>query len=375
MPDPADADTLARRVAGFGLPGADDRPWSIPDDVWPSLLASLAAQRITGLAVAGAEAEWLLLSDPQAEELLSRHRDTMLWALTVERKLLALAAEFRAAGIGLVVLKGPAVAHRFYPDPSWRGFGDLDVLVRTRDWRAACALLEDLALHRALPEPRSGFDERFGKAAEYRGSDGCEVDLHRTHDVGPFGLWIDPDELFERTTEFRLGGVSLRRLEDTVAFLHACVHASLGWWPPLLTPVRDVAQIATRGEVDWAAAADLARGWRLAVVVRHALETVEELLGTEVPEAARGLLALRPGRREARLLEAYTTDRRRRGAVDLATLRAIRGPRAKAAFIRDLLVPGRVFLAARSAGRPPSYVRRWLVPLRWVLERPKNGQG
>lgn len=61
MPDPADADTLARLVAGFGLRGSDHRPWWVPDDVWPSLLAGLAAQRITGLAVAGAKAEWPIL--------------------------------------------------------------------------------------------------------------------------------------------------------------------------------------------------------------------------------------------------------------------------------------------------------------------------
>jgi len=369
MPDPAHADTLARRVAGFGLPGSDHRPWSVPDDVWPSLLAGLAAQRITGLAVAGAEAGWLVMSDPQAEELLSRHRDAMLWALTLERRLLGLAAEFRAAGIDHVVLKGPAVAHSFYPDPSWRGFGDLDLLVKTADWRAACRLLEDLGFRRELPEPRPGFDERFGKAATHRGGDGCEIDLHRTLVLGPFGLWIDPDELFERTVEFRLGGESLRRLEDTVAFLHACVHASLGWWPPLLTPVRDVAQVANRGAVDWTDAADLAGRWRLGVVVRHALKLASEQLGVEIPDPAQAIVATRPRRRETRLLEAYASDRRRRGGTALSTLHAIPGLRGKAAYIWQLVFPAREFLVARTGSGSPSYARRWKVALRWLTWR------
>lgn len=366
MPDPAVADTLARRVAGFGLPGSDQRPWSVHDDVWPSLLAGLAAERITGLAVAGAEAEWLLLSDPQAEGLLSRHRDTMLWALTVERKLLALAAEFRAAGIDYVVLKGPAVAHGFYPDPSWRGFGDLDLLVRTADWRAACRLLEDLGFRRELPEPRPGFDERFGKAATHRGGDGCEIDLHRTLVLGPFGLWIDPDVLFDRTTAFTLGGMRFRRLDPTAAFLHACVHASLGWNPPLLTPVRDVAQLATNGGVEWEELEDLASRWRLGVVVHHALSTASEQLGVELPEPARAILATRPGRREARLLEAYTTDRRWRGGTALSTMWAIPGLRNRLAYVGGLLFPAREFLEARATHGRASYARRWKIPLRWV---------
>ncbi len=362
---------LARRAAGFSLPGVDGSPWSVTHEAWPPLLSLLFSQRIMGLAVAGAEAGWLYLTPSQSAELLTRHRDAMLWVLTLERGLVRLAPDFRAAGIDFVVLKGPAVAHGFYPDPSWRTFADLDLLVRTADWRRACALLAELGFRRDLPEPRPGFDERFGKAAAHTGTDGFSVDLHRTLVLGPFGLWIDPDVLFERTTAFRLGGVSLKRLEHTSAFLHACAHASLGWHPPLLTPVRDVAQLATGADVNWEEVEELGDRWRLGVVVHHALKTASEQLGVELPEPARGILATRPRRREARLLEAYTSDRRWRGGTAIATLRAIRGPGAKVAYIRTLLVPSKEFLVARAGvrGKKGSYLRRWMVPIKWLRGR------
>ena len=48
----------------------------------------------------------------------------------LERVLLETVAELDALGAEFRVLKGTAVAHLDYPDPSWRGFGDIDLLVR-----------------------------------------------------------------------------------------------------------------------------------------------------------------------------------------------------------------------------------------------------
>src|SRR5437879_3101885 len=83
----------------------------------------------------------------------------------------------------------------------------------------------ELGFTRPRPEPRPGFSERFGKAATHRGVDGLELDLHRTLVVGPFGLWLEPDELFEHAILFHLWGRELRRLDDTALVLHACLNA------------------------------------------------------------------------------------------------------------------------------------------------------
>jgi hypothetical protein len=79
-------------VAAFGLPGSDDRPVEVPSSEWRHVLSCISGERLTGLAVAAARTGWLRLEDDQAEDLLERHRQAMLWARTIERRVTRLAA-------------------------------------------------------------------------------------------------------------------------------------------------------------------------------------------------------------------------------------------------------------------------------------------
>lgn len=365
---------LAARLAGYGLP--DRRDVQIreltPRD-WRALRAVVFSQRLTGIAARAAEAGSLALTDEAAAELSRDYRDASALCLILERRLLVLARAFEQAGIDVVVLKGPATARAFYPSPSWRMFGDIDLLVRTSDWRPACALLAELRFRRQLPEPRPGFDERFGKSATHVDGEGFQVDLHRTLALGPLGLMSRPDELFDRTTSFRLEDITLLRFDDTVSLLHACVHASLGSFPPRLLPLRDVAQIASVGDVDWESFAGLATHWMLGAVVRHAFETVSHRLNITLPLPAQQLMTWPASRRERRLLAAYTTDRRRGGGLTLSMVWAVPGFVSKWAYLRALLFPDRAFLQARTdAGDRATYRSRWRVPLRWLGHRSKG---
>jgi putative nucleotidyltransferase-like protein len=355
--------SLTRRLASYGLAGASGFPLDVPEASTDGFLSALLAQRLTGLGMAAWEAGQLGLS--QSGALLASQREVMFSVLGIERRLLRVVADFEEEGIDVLILKGPAVAHTLYPDPAWRPFGDIDLLVRTSDWEAACAVLERQGSARLVPEPRPGFDTRFGKGAEYRCPDGLEVDLHRTLVVGPFGLWLDPDELFLHSDTFLLGGRRLRRLEDTAIMLHACLHAILGPNPPLLMPLRDVAQAMASGSIDWNLLREWAVRWNLGPVLARAFGTVEEALEVPVPGEARSISMLESPRRARKALEASFTERA--GGPAVATLRAIPGIRAKAAYARTLLFPGRAFLTSRSGvGERPSYVRRWLKPVRWL---------
>lgn len=353
-------------MAAFGLHQDDGEAISISQENWPLLLATMQNQRLTGFAVAAAESGSLTLSSAQAEELLDRHRDAMLQVLALERHLVTLSAALEDEGVQMVLLKGSALAHTVYPDASWRPFADLDFLVRGQDFQRACEVLADRGFRRGLPEPRARFDVRFGKAAELTGPSGLMVDLHRTLVVGPFGLWIDLDDLFTGTAPLSIGGRVLRRFDDTNLFLHACMHASLGWWPPLLMPIRDVAQVGSYAKVDWDLVAERTRHWRLAAVVQHALNTAADTLGAAFPEKAMALMAIPSRRRERRALDAYITNRRSRGGTATSTIRAIPGLPAKMAYARALLFPDRAFLSARQRNGRPSYLRRLAIPIRWL---------
>jgi len=372
MPEGADAvEGLARSVAASGLgTSPPNEPPELSDPAWERLFKRIRFERMTGLAVESAAAGSLRLSDVQAAALLAEHRGAMAWCLGVERKLVGLADAFDAEGIGFAVLKGASVAHTMYPEPCLRSFADVDLLVSTADYERACALLGGLGHVRQRPEPRPGFEARFGKASVHKHpDDGIEVDLHRTLVLGPFGLWIDPEELLERREPFLLAGRKLSRLDDTGMLLNVAMHASLGWWPPRLVPLRDVVQVTNAGQVDWRVLGRWCEPWHLSAVLDRAYSLTASTLGTATPiELSRISRSVPAAERKA--LERYEGSRRAAGGTALATLRAIPDVRSKAAYVAALAFPGREFLEARTKpGRRPSYLRRLGVPARWIRSR------
>ena len=361
---------VATKIAAFGL----GEPWhdEVTPQLWWVLLPFLEVERLTGLAAETDGAGWLAIDEPQRAELREARVTATTRVLGLERFLLRFADAARDEGVDLVVLKGPSFAHRFYPDPSWRPFNDLDVLVRTKDWRRACAIVERFGFTRELPEPRPGFDERFGKAAAFFDEAGMCIDLHQRLVLGAFGVWQHSEELFERVVPFRVAGVTLNGLDDTATLLHACMHASLGWYPPLLLPLRDVAQIAASGSIDWERFAADAGRWRLGAVVRHSFASVDRILGIGLSAPAlEAASRLRTTGRERRALATYVSGKRSRGGTLRSTFWAVPGLREKIALARTLALPDRTFWAARAdEGDRPSYVRRLVTPLRWLLRRP-----
>jgi hypothetical protein len=374
MPDRSATDACVKAVAAFGLPGERTDAVQVPNRGWAGFLGAILAERLSGLAVAAVEEGRLRLDQTRVDELVAGQRSAMMRSLSVEQGMLGVQEALEGARIPFCVLKGPALAHTVYPTASWRPFVDLDLLVRTSDWRGTCRSLERLGFTRRLPEPRPGFDERFGKGAVYVSPAGSEVDLHRTLAMGPLGLWMVPEEMLERTVGFTLGGHRFRRPDDTDLLLHACVHAILGGWPAGRLPLRDIAQIAWRARVDWDALWVRAERWRLRAVLGLAFRTAKSVLGVELPLETDRFLRTAPTRRDRRLLGAYT-KRRGVGGMTLSAVQAIGGIRGKAAYLWALLVPRREFMAARNRNGRPSYLRRWMVPAAWVLRRGQRGAG
>jgi hypothetical protein len=322
------------------------------------------------LAVESAAAGTLLLNEEQGAALLTAHRRAMAWCLGVERKLVGLADAFDAEGIGFAVLKGASVAHTMYPESCLRSFADVDLLVSTLDYGRACALLGRLGHVRQQPEPRPGFDVRFGKASVHKHpEDGIEVDLHRTLVLGSFGLWIRPEELLERRAPFMLAGQKLNRLDDTGMLLNVAMHAVLGWWPPRLVPLRDVLQVTDMGLVEWGVLERWCKEWHLRAVLDRAYSAAAETFGSALP-AELTPISRSVSTGEQKALKHYEGTRRSSGGTALGAIRAIPGVRSKLAYMGALLFPSREFLAARTMpGGRPSYMRRLGVPARWIRSR------
>jgi hypothetical protein len=369
MTDYREAIRLADLLARFGLPRTTWDPPDIEADSWGLVGHVIQTRKLTGITLAAIQDGGLNLPDEALTRLIRDHKEHMMHALALERWLIRLADGFERSGIEFVVLKGPALAHTVYPEPSWRPFGDLDVLVRTDHWRQACEAVADLGFVRNLPEPAVGFDERFGKAATHTNGDGFQLDLHRTLTLGPFGLWVKPEWLFEMTVPLHVGGRTFARLDDAALLVHAALHASLGSTPPLTLALRDVAQVAFNPGVDWSLLEKLAVDWRATAVIQHAFAATEETFGVALPPQARGVRMISPSGRQTKALRQYMGEQRRVGGMAFATTMAIPGFRAKVSYAKSLALPSREFLTARSRDGSASYVARWRVVSRWITHR------
>ncbi|MPZ64383.1 MAG: hypothetical protein GEU83_02255 [Pseudonocardiaceae bacterium] len=352
-------------VAGFGLPGASRAFPREPldDGAWASVLPAARAHRVTGLLRATIDGGALPVTETQAQQARSAHRSGMVRALSLERELIAVVDLLAESAIETRVLKGSAVAHLDYQQPALRSFIDLDILVRPVDIDRAVRVLVAAGFVRTLAEPRPGFDRRFDKGTTLRSPAGFELDLHRTFVLGPWGVLVDIDGLWDCGQEFTVGGRSLRALSRPNRLMHACYHAALGDWPLRLASLRDVAEMLPDPGQDGETLIQLASAWGVEAVVAAAVADAHRLLG--IPAA--GELALWaqhhvPSRRDLARLALHTRYDKTFAAQALATLPVIPGLRAKAAYLRALVLPDRQY----TAGRHASALARFRFALREV---------
>jgi hypothetical protein len=350
---------LAAEVALFGVKGDQSMPSSpLASGAWKQLLVQIATERIEGLLGATIAAGALPVTKEQSEEARTMLRGRARVDLRLEHELILAVKTLDEAGVAYRALKGPAWAHSIYPDPSWRGFGDVDLLIADEDWYPAVAALEATGALRCVPELRPGFELRFGKDATLQSAGGSEVDLHRTLVVGPYGLWVDRQELFERRATITVGGVNLDVLDAEAAFLHACYNAALADDPPRLIAVRDVCQMVLAADIDADDVRNMAARWRGRGVVARALSLASAAIGTviwEYPVAER-FRGVRSGVWDRALMATYRGPGRGYASQVVAVV-ALSGVRDRFEYLAALARPQPSYLAVRGLS-PTTHLRR-----------------
>lgn len=364
-------DTTIVAVAAFGLPTTRfTAAEPLDPESWSRMFNVVVAQRLDGLLIRSIKTGALAATDRQRAEAAALHRRTMMRTLNLERLLLDVVDSFEERGIAYRVLKGPAIAHTAYADPSLRSFCDVDVLVPADLFDAAVATMEAHGAQRQHAQPRPGFDRRFSKGASFVTPDGLAVDVHRTFVVGPFGHTIDVDGLLERPRQFSMAGRTLDTLPLEETFVHVCLHTALGDWPPRLVPMRDVAQIAFAGELDVARVHEIARAWRATAPMAWSIGHVWEAFGLPAHPLAEWACGYVPTRRERRALALYMSTDRSYAKMALASTRVVPGLAGKLAYVRALAFPSRQYVADRER----NYLRRWRHATRLALGRTGTGR-
>lgn len=238
----------------------------------------------------GVTGQLLMASRAGAVEL---DRDVLgaLEAVQAERMIMAALLRAELARIGPllaraglarpILLKGPALADRFYPNREHRPFIDLDLLVPWLTEHAVAEVLEREQGYRRTPLPWPQSDHRYAHAIELERGVGVhtiQVELHWRISDDPLATGLDHRALSDRAVQ--LPGspeVLVPALPDQLVLLavHLLHHGNrrLIW----LLDIRAVALAASREE--WADAFDLAAELGLAWILHTALDVVERHLG------------------------------------------------------------------------------------------------
>jgi Uncharacterised nucleotidyltransferase len=344
--------SFAPGVAAWGLPNAHRFPREpLGDAEFGQLLGSSEQQRVLGLLGASVGNGAFPVTDAQRAQLEERWQGWLAHAVRVERLLTRISDALAARDIQPIVLKGVALAHTTYPDPAWRVFGDVDLLIESSRFSyAANAVVEGLDGTRALPELRPGFDDRFGREILVRvGS--IEVDIHRTFVDGALGLTITLPDMFADPTRFGLDGRTFTALAPEVRLLHAAYAAVLSDWPPRLVASRDLAQSVLHVNPDPNRVIELAHRWRAEAVLTAALRLAwGSLRITERHALIEWADRYRTSMLDRALLASYR-GRARGYTSQAATLLVLPGYRDRWAYTRALAKPSAEYRAARGLGR------------------------
>ncbi len=353
-------------IVGVGLPGAAplaEEP--LDDDRWISLLTTAANERATGMLYHAVLSGALAATATQREALSRVHELELADCLRLEGLLAIVGDALDANDVEWRLLKGPGFAYRFYPAPTWRTFGDIDLLVRGRDWDRVAALLHGADFDRRYHDPRPGFTARFGKGACFVSPVGLEIDLHRTFVAGPFGLGFDADALFARCDLVTIAAREIATLDAAGQAVHAALHAVLGSERPRLVALRDLAQILVTG-TDAEAVRARAQEWGVGYPVSRAVLLARTLLGLRAPLPLESWAAgYVPDTGERRALGAYASPQRSYAAQALAGVAALRGVRPRLAYMRALAFPTSGYLDARDEGAPRRLLRATRLARSW----------
>lgn len=334
-----------------------DRPTLSSDAA--ARLATLPLPQIEAVATAHRIAPWLAAAldagegdaPPALEATLQQLAFGATFRTLVQfRELVALLTEFNSRDIHTIVLKGPAIADRYYADPGLRPYGDIDLLVHEHDEAAVIELLlaRGFSIHTAEEQGRLHHDHGLFQQIFVR-DDGCVVEVHFDH----LQIGLRPaemDEVWTRAVPHEFGGQAALVIEPNDLFVHLCVHLQRHGYERLIW-FKDLDLMVRSGDLDWDAVRSRAELEGCTSVVAYTLALLHDMLETPLPTPAlalisdrsalartvqwavwprRDILALRPQRKwRLRRLTQFAPEQGARGAIPGVLAWGRRGAKAR----------------------------------------------
>ena len=238
----------------------------------------ILAERFAALAFDGIPAT-------AREKLQSRMRHQHLFTLSMTAELFRVLDDFAAAGIKVIPIKGPVTSVVAYGDPSMRGFGDIDLLLRQRDVAHASHRLQAQGFEPNVSDSAIQAGKIPGEYVFRRPGTNGMVEIHteQTFRYYPNGMPIE--DMFHRKRMVSLEGRAVPALHILDEAVFHCVHGAKDFWERLMW-ISDVASLArSHPDLDWLAAQQLAAQCCATRMLHVGVLLAHRVLGTRLPPA------------------------------------------------------------------------------------------
>ncbi len=252
---------------------------------WSKLLLLAEAHSVLGhLAVRVRGLDEDLVPVEISQMLLEQHRDQIFSTLRMTAELFRLLEIFASKNIPALVVKGPVLAMQAYGDPTMRGYGDLDLLVRQRDIRRATESMQAAGYEAAVPLSAIDAGKIPGQYFFSKTDTKLVVELHNDFTMRYFPRRLPIDEFFARQVCVRLDDheAPAPAVEDELVLI--CIHGAKHLWERLIW-IADVAALVTRQTgMDWGRAAASARAVRAEHLLHTGLRLAADVLHAPLPK-------------------------------------------------------------------------------------------
>jgi len=253
---------------------------------WPRLLLLAEKHGVVGQLAACLNNRNLVSAPLEIQQALfecNRAHNFLTLRLTAE--LFRLLERFNAEGISPLVIKGPVLATQAYEDPSFRSYGDLDMLVRQRDIRQATELMIASGYKPAVPSSAIDAGKIPGQYLFSKPDSTLLVELHNDSTLRYFPRPLPIEDFFERQIRVRVDAreVPAPCVEDELVLI--CVHGAKHLWERL-SWVADVAGLVSRQtSIDWERSASSAKAVQAEHLLHTGLWLAMDVLHAELPQA------------------------------------------------------------------------------------------
>jgi hypothetical protein len=229
------------------------------------------------------------------EQARAAYLETSWQNLARIARLTAVLRRFEEVGIPAVLLKGAALALRYYRNLGMRSMADIDLLVHPADVRRAAALLAELGWTQT---GGAGADlipagMRVLHAWPFEAAPLHSLDLHWTLNVRS----PEVDEMYWAATgTFETDSMAIRTLSPADQVFHICTHAVQPSWSPSPRWMVDVMAVldSPGAHVDWPRMVDMARRTNATVRLHAALVELRPYASDRIPASVLDALSSAP---------------------------------------------------------------------------------